>query len=176
MKPPLSHLFGSRDVTPPLAGNLVLHEANLWSGYSETGSQSGLHHDFHDNLYAVIQGEKVFRLLPPTAVPRRKFGGEVKCVDKNGLISYSGFSIPGPSGEGPNLQLRISAMERVNGEHKLAKYRKNLEESGDEKAEAEVAHAERMLDNALDRYLTGAESLNLEPQIMSANNSNDNPS
>lgn len=35
---------------------------NVWIGSSADGSSSGLHHDFHDNLYSLLRGRKRFRL------------------------------------------------------------------------------------------------------------------
>lgn len=39
---------------PALMGNLVLQQTNLWLGNCQEGKSSGLHHDFHDNLYALV--------------------------------------------------------------------------------------------------------------------------
>ena len=48
-----------------LVGGLVTSSVNLWCGRSEQGSSSGLHHDFHDNVYVLIRGRKRFLLFPP---------------------------------------------------------------------------------------------------------------
>lgn len=79
----------------PIAGNLVLDQINIWMGFSDTPTSSGFHHDFHDNFYFVIRGEKTFKLASPdklgTAVTT--YGsqeGRDTVVYGNGLVSYSG--------------------------------------------------------------------------------------
>ena len=47
---------------PSLLSPLVPHQVSLWQGRSLKGSSSGLHHDFHDNLYVLIRGRKRFFL------------------------------------------------------------------------------------------------------------------
>lgn len=37
---------------------------------SAAGSTSGLHHDYHDNLYVLLRGLKTFRLYSPADAPR----------------------------------------------------------------------------------------------------------
>ena len=102
-------------VVPRLARGLVLQSVNLWCGRSgsssscdsssapssasasasassasaASSSSSGLHHDFHDNLYAVIGGTKKFTLFPPAAVSEmRPVGGKPRFVHSNGRIVY----------------------------------------------------------------------------------------
>ncbi|CAM9576855.1 unnamed protein product, partial [Sphacelaria rigidula] len=62
MSAPLDKLKGDFPLRPPLAGGLVPQNVNLWMGNSRgKGSSSGLHHDFHDNLYILLRGKKTFR-------------------------------------------------------------------------------------------------------------------
>lgn len=62
MSGPLDKLKADFPLRPKLAGSLVPQNVNLWMGYSEgEGSSSGLHHDFHDNLYLLLRGRKRFR-------------------------------------------------------------------------------------------------------------------
>ena len=37
---------------------------------SAEGSTSGLHHDYHDNIYVLLRGHKTFRLYSPADAPR----------------------------------------------------------------------------------------------------------
>ena len=78
----------------PLMGNLGLHQINAWIGCSEDGASSGFHHDFHDNFYLLISGEKQFRISSPNfAATRPTFGckaGQKVVIHPNGLISYVG--------------------------------------------------------------------------------------
>ncbi|CAK0870021.1 unnamed protein product [Prorocentrum cordatum] len=67
--PFLLHLLrGARRLRPQLVGALAPVQYNLWLGRAAEGSTSGLHHDFHDNLYVVLRGEKEFRLFSPRCV------------------------------------------------------------------------------------------------------------
>lgn len=63
MSAPLDKLKGDFPLRPALAGALIPQNVNLWMGHSKkgAGSSSGLHHDFHDNLYLLLRGKKTFR-------------------------------------------------------------------------------------------------------------------
>lgn len=64
MSAPLDRLRGDFPLRPRLAGALIPQNVNLWMGYTKPkkgGSSSGLHHDFHDNLYVLLRGKKTFR-------------------------------------------------------------------------------------------------------------------
>ncbi|OCH88144.1 Clavaminate synthase-like protein [Obba rivulosa] len=74
---------------PRIMGNLVLQQVNLWLGKSKDGSSSGLHHDFHDNLYCLLQGRKRFVLFPPKEVHNLYPYGTLDTLHPNGLISYA---------------------------------------------------------------------------------------
>jgi hypothetical protein len=81
----------------PIMGNLQLYQINAWIGCSEDGSSSGFHHDFHDNFYLLVSGEKQFRLASPNLTTERPTFGCKKnpqvVVHPNGLISYMGECI-----------------------------------------------------------------------------------
>lgn len=51
----LAHLFPLPG--PKIMGGLVLQQCNLWMGSGASGKSSGLHHDFHDNLYMLVGAE-----------------------------------------------------------------------------------------------------------------------
>lgn len=72
------------------AGNLILHQCNLWMGHSKDGSSSGLHNDFHDNFYLLVQGRKRFRLYAPQNAPNMYTYGTIQRIHTNGLCSYVG--------------------------------------------------------------------------------------
>eukprot|EP00955_Chlamydomonas_euryale_P006348 67490-Chlamydomonas_euryale.AAC.2 len=59
-------------------------------GVSRGGASSGLHHDFHDNLYVLLRGRKRFRLFDPSASPRMHTAGRIVRVHANGRIVYAG--------------------------------------------------------------------------------------
>jgi hypothetical protein len=73
---------------PEMMGNLVLQQMNIWLGKTKSGTSSGLHHDFHDNLYILLKGRKRFVLYPPSAVHHLDTYGKPKKIHSNGLIVY----------------------------------------------------------------------------------------
>ena len=89
---PCQSLFrrGDFPLQPSLTGNLVPATINMWFGNSAGGSSSGLHHDFHDNLYVLLRGRKRFRLYSPADAHCMYTSGTVEFVHKNGLIRYRG--------------------------------------------------------------------------------------
>ena len=54
------------------------------------GSSSGLHHDYHDNLYCLLRGRKRFRLYPPAMARRLSTRGAIHKIHPNGRIVYEG--------------------------------------------------------------------------------------
>lgn len=81
----------------PLMGNLTPYQINMWVGCSEDGSSSGYHHDFHDNFYLLMAGEKHFRIASPNFMTELPTYGcrnnKNVLVHRNGLISYQGASV-----------------------------------------------------------------------------------
>lgn len=73
---------------PEMMGNLVLQQMNIWLGKTKSGTSSGLHHDFHDNLYILLKGRKRFVLYPPSAVHHLDTYGKPQKIHSNGLIVY----------------------------------------------------------------------------------------
>lgn len=86
--PPVSLLAGDIPLRPQLMGNLVPQQINIWMGFAPDGASSGLHHDFHDNVYVVLRGTKRFRLYPPSAAEVMKTHGKLMMVYPNGRIVY----------------------------------------------------------------------------------------
>jgi len=84
-------------------GHLVLAQVNLWVGHSGSGASSGLHHDFHDNLYALIAGKKRFTLYPPSEYMAMYTHGKVTTEHKNGLLVYNGDQIRADGAGGVEL-------------------------------------------------------------------------
>lgn len=73
---------------PPLLGHLVLMTCNLWIGHAATSASSGLHHDYHDNLYCLLEGNKSFRIAPPSCIHSLKMVGTLHTLHDNGRIVY----------------------------------------------------------------------------------------
>lgn len=55
-----------------------------------SGASSGLHHDFHDNLYVLLRGRKRFRLYPPQQAADMYTHGKITKVYPNGRVVYQG--------------------------------------------------------------------------------------
>ena len=80
--PPLTRLAGCFPLRPPLLPTLVPQSINLWLGRADAaaGASSGLHHDYHDNLYCLLRGRKRFRLFPPSDAAALYTHGRVRRV------------------------------------------------------------------------------------------------
>lgn len=90
---------GSRfALRPRLAGHLVPQQVNVWMGVSKTGTSSGLHHDYHDNLYLLLKGRKQFTLFSPADADNLYTEGTIAHVHPNGRINYDG--LPRTRGDG----------------------------------------------------------------------------
>lgn len=70
--------------------------------FTHAGASSGLHHDFHDNLYILLRGRKTFRLYPPSCAPNMYTYGKLHKVYPNGRIVYQGQGNILPDGSGTN--------------------------------------------------------------------------
>ena len=90
MGAPLLALRDDFPLRPELAGGLVPASVNLWLGRSRDGASSGLHHDYHDNLYVLLAGQKRFRLFSPRDAHRLYVKGDIETVHPNGRICYAG--------------------------------------------------------------------------------------
>ena len=67
---------------------LVPADVNLWMGRNSAPTSSGLHHDYHDNLYLLARGEKRFTIFAPADAERMYTTGTIRLVHENGLIVY----------------------------------------------------------------------------------------
>ncbi|WFD01218.1 hypothetical protein MYAM1_003980 [Malassezia yamatoensis] len=85
---PTNFLQDDFPLYPRVLGHLVLQQCNLWLGASSQPRSSGLHHDFHDNLYVLLSGHKRFVLFPPSAYESLHLRGEVRKIHPNGLLVY----------------------------------------------------------------------------------------
>ncbi len=101
----LAHAFPLR---PALLPALVPAVYNLWIGNSRDGTSSGLHHDFHDNLYVLLKGKKSFRLYSPADAAHMYTSKPIALVHPNGRICYEVSSRSATHGlpPGPFLSLR----------------------------------------------------------------------
>lgn len=90
--PPIDGVLKDFHMTPKLLGNLIPQNFNLWMGYTSPGnpSSSRLHHDFHDNLYVLLKGEKQIVLYHYDYAPYMYTVGSIQKVHENGRINYLG--------------------------------------------------------------------------------------
>ncbi|RPD58645.1 Clavaminate synthase-like protein [Lentinus tigrinus ALCF2SS1-7] len=111
--PPTNALKDEFPTVPRIMGNLFLQQVNLWLGKSKEGSSSGLHHDFHDNLYCLLQGKKRFVLFPPSEIQNLYPYGSLDTVHPNGLISYEDCPVRADGlSKRAACKARIGALER----------------------------------------------------------------
>ncbi|KAH8093103.1 Clavaminate synthase-like protein [Cristinia sonorae] len=151
LPPPANALTDDFPLVPKLLGNLSLQQVNLWLGKSKEGSSSGLHHDFHDNLYILLSGSKRFVLYPPSEHVHLYPHGKLDAFHSNGLISYKDAPV-----RSDGLPVRTAARLRVKAiEAKLEELDtlngkgKGKEKMGKEK-ENERKKLMKMHDEALD--------------------------
>jgi len=89
----LQHCF---PLQPKMTGNLVPANLNLWIGChpaktSVAGkSSSGMHHDYHDNLYVLLRGQKEFTLVSPAHHHAMYTVGNAVRIHPNGRVNYEG--------------------------------------------------------------------------------------
>lgn len=91
----------------PLAGVLILLAMHVWLGHAPQGACSGLHHDYHDNIYAVASGTKRVSLFPPAVAAALRPVGEIATIHPNGRIVYRGAGTLGADGA---LEADVQAM------------------------------------------------------------------
>lgn len=121
---------------PMMLDRLVPMNYNLWIGSTSTepgsGSSSGLHHDFHDNLYILLSGRKTFRLFSPADAERMYTVGQIHKVHANGRICYSqdGQSADDIEADGSDKQARLAmeaAILHEKAEKQLADAERDVE-------------------------------------------------
>ncbi|GAC74270.1 predicted phospholipase [Moesziomyces antarcticus T-34] len=139
----LSNDFPAR---PALLGNLVLQQCNLWLGNSKEGKSSGLHHDFHDNLYILLSGYKRFLLFPPSAHRYLHPRGLVDRVHPNGLIVYAPpGQLPSyiPGRRRPQLPIRPDGLVPSDAARWRRNARLRIKRDIDERAAADAGEGSR---------------------------------
>lgn len=98
-------------VVPPLAGGLVLAALHVWIGAATVPTSSGLHHDYHDNLYCVAAGEKTFTVFPPAAARGMATAGRVAAIHPTGRIVYEGQGAIAADGSDAGIRRAAAALE-----------------------------------------------------------------
>lgn len=85
---PVTGLLDDFPPVPAMCGNLIPQNVNIWMGCSNTPSSSGLHHDFHDNLYVLLKGEKHFTIYDSSEAANMYTVGSISKIHPNGRINY----------------------------------------------------------------------------------------
>ncbi|KAJ3160581.1 hypothetical protein HDU86_000339 [Geranomyces michiganensis] len=98
LRPLLPDIAKHIGLRPALLGPLIPQTMNLWLGSTRAPTSSGLHHDFQDNLYVLLRGEKTFTVFSPKDADRMYTNGRVLRVAENGYVHY----IPGLRDDGAN--------------------------------------------------------------------------
>ena len=138
MSPPVDGLMGDFPSRPALMGHLIPQNVNLWFGSSRQPTSSGLHHDFHDNLYILLRGEKHVTLISPHEAAALYTHGDVARVHANGRINYVGQLTNADGSDASSLRaLQASA--------RLAAAAQVLDEDAEE--------GERQIEDALEALL-----------------------
>jgi hypothetical protein len=159
MSAPVAQLRADFPLRPALAGRLLPANVNMWMGNNRSGSSSGLHHDFHDNLYLVLRGRKRFRLFAPSCAGAMAVRGELVRVHANGRVNYAGGETAADGAEhGAAAALRgaLAAQEALAAAEEEVEAAGAAAAAGAAGAAARVAEAEEALEQALDDML-GAE-------------------
>jgi hypothetical protein len=152
---PCASLFrhGDFPLRPAIAGNLIPATINMWFGNSAHGSSSGLHHDFHDNLYVLLRGRKRFRLYSPADAHCMYTAGAVETVHENGLIRYQG----GPETFADGSTAGMRALSAANARRGRAELELEAAErdaaAGVSGAAERLERAEAEMDEALDAVM-----------------------
>jgi len=149
---PLTRLADSFSLRPRLAGNLIPANINLWLGRSSDGSSSGLHHDFHDNLYVLLRGRKRFRLISPADALRLPMVGRIVSVHHNGRIEYEGEPV-NADGSATGAADAVAAAERQETAAADLAAAEEALGRGEPGAAMRVKAAEEALEAALDEVL-----------------------
>lgn len=141
---PLTDLMDHFPLKPQIIGNLVPQQYTLWVGYNMgVPVSSGLHHDFHDNLYLLISGQKQFRLYSPHHAKYMYTVGKIKKIFSNGFISYVDNVRADGADLGDVAQWRLKEAE------------KELEKA--ENGEGDLEQAEQKVDDAMEELLKYSE-------------------
>lgn len=150
MPPLMKHLQHDFPLQPRIMGNLIPQNINMWMGNNTgNGVSSGLHHDYHDNLYIVLKGEKRFRLYSPSDTECMYTRGKLLKVHSNGRINYHGEET---TAYGADLKSDFAARAARRKEHaeRLLMDAERAVEENKEGAEQMVEEAEMELEKAMD--------------------------
>jgi hypothetical protein len=153
---PLTHMEDRFPVRPALCGYLVPANVNVWIGRDRSagGATSGLHHDFHDNLYTLVSGAKRFRLFDPSVAPHAYLSGALQHVHRNGRVVYRGewARADGATDEAARAMEASIAQQAASSALEAAEEAMDVAKTPEERALA--AQALRLAEEALDAAMS----------------------
>nr|CCA17920.1 ion channel putative [Albugo laibachii Nc14] len=153
MAPFVQRLRNDFPIRPALMGNLIPQNINVWMGHARNGASSGLHHDYHDNMYILLRGKKSFRLYSPADAERLYTRGKLAFVHENGRINYEGEITTAYGADPSSEAAAIAAMEKEEAEWALSQAEKALE-NGKIGAKEAFEKAEIRFEAAMDAILS----------------------
>ena len=156
MSPFMEKLADDFPLRPKLTGNLIPQNINVWMGRSKDGSSSGLHHDFHDNLYCVVSGRKKFDLFAPSEAENLYTRGKLRKIHRNGRINYVGEET-NADGSHPQAEKALDASIRQDEAAKELEAAEAAVERGEEGAAERLERAEKALDEAIEAVIDAEE-------------------
>eukprot|EP01026_Neomeris_dumetosa_P052198 TRINITY_DN460_c2_g1_i6.p1 TRINITY_DN460_c2_g1~~TRINITY_DN460_c2_g1_i6.p1 ORF type:complete len:475 (+),score=86.72 TRINITY_DN460_c2_g1_i6:96-1520(+) len=159
---PLTYLRSDFCLRPELLGNLIPQQLNLWWGAAKHGSSTGLHHDFHDNLYVLLRGRKRFTLFPPTMANKMYTNGEMCKLYPNGRIVYKDQEFVNADGSVPSETQQTSQLNQV--EQRIAQLEEQVKK-GVSGAQKELEEAEEELEKLLEQELDYNKDLNAGMEV-----------
>lgn len=149
MSPLMKYLQHDFPLQPYIMGNLIPQNINLWMGNSSDGVSSGLHHDYHDNLYIVLKGTKKFRLYSPHDTEWMYTRGQLAKVHPNGRINYHGEETTA-YGADLKADMAARAAKRKEDAERMLEEAERAVEEGIEGADRMLEEAEVELEEAMD--------------------------
>lgn len=157
MSSPCIELSRDFPLVPALAGHLIPMNINIWMGNSTTtdGGQptsSGLHHDFHDNLYVLLRGKKKFRLFSPADATKLHTQGAIQMVHPNGRICYE-HELTNADGSTDEARQAMEASEAMDAATIELEQAEASVEKGEPGSQARLARAEERMDLAMERTM-----------------------
>ncbi|KAL7531667.1 hypothetical protein ACHAXR_005051 [Thalassiosira sp. AJA248-18] len=152
MSPFMKVLQGDFPLRPELMGNLIPQNINMWLGNNNDGASSGLHHDYHDNLYIVLKGRKRFRLYSPIDTENMYTRGVLMKVHSNGRINYAGEETTAYGADLKSDAAALAARRKDEAEKMLEEAEQAVEE-GKPGAHEQLERAEEELEQAMDAVL-----------------------
>lgn len=152
MSPFMKQLAGDFPLRPAIMGNLIPQNINLWMGNSPAGSSSGLHHDYHDNLYLLVQGHKRFDLYAPSDAPYLYTRGQLLRIHPNGRINYVGEDTCA-DGSHPQAAEALDASLQQEAAAAALQAAEEAVERGEEGAQEQLEKAELALDRAMEAVM-----------------------